>query len=157
MRGFAIALLLGLSPSPSFGAESSTPPPLPIERPSKDKDKAPSVTPLALALSLAFEPKTWSAVGVSSGPPAVELTRLIAHGHYRLELIQLILMAERISGRLSDMVEQRVKVKKSLREIAVGLGIDYEALYGEALAKAREVERRTADVSRVSVRTKEKP
>lgn len=110
-------------------------------------------TPLALAVSLAFDTTTWARVGVSTSAPSVEMSRMLRGGYYRLEIVQLVLMASESGKRLELLTARRDK-GESLREIAKGLSIDYDRLYGRARDKGREVRRRLRSLSSVRVRGK---
>ncbi|MEE8425185.1 MAG: hypothetical protein V3S11_05125 [Elusimicrobiota bacterium] len=122
----------------------------------REKKKRGRLTPMALAITLVFDSSTWSAIGVSTAAPVGEIASLLGAGYYRLELLQLILMADRSGKHISLLTADRVKEKKSLRDIAKELGLEYDSLYDEAVARSREVDRRVKTVSRVAVFTKEK-
>lgn len=108
-------------------------------------------TPLALSIALSFDEDTWRAVEVSTAGavvPAAELARLMNAGIYRLELVQMILMAREGGSSLEALVKRRAK-GEPLRDIARGLSVDYDVLYDRALAKAEAVERRLKTLLRV--------
>lgn len=104
------------------------------------KEGPASLLPLAMATSLAFDATTWAQIKLSSAP-AQALTAMFYKGYYKLELIQLILLAKRSGGTLSDLVLEREKGAK-LRDMAKRLGLDYDGLYDRALNLDREVEER---------------
>ena len=115
------------------------------------KERKRAATPMALAISLSFPAGVWEKVGVSTASAPVDLTGHLRRGLYRLELLQLVLLAERSGAALGELVTARVgKEKKSLRELAEARGADFDALYEEALAKGREVDRRVEQVERVT-------
>lgn len=125
--------------------------------PKAKEKKRSELTPMSLAITLVFDLKTWSAVGVSTSAPAGEISSMLGDGYYRLELLQLILMAERSGKHISLLTAERTKSKKSLRDMAQELGLEYDSLYDEAVSRSREVDRRVKTVSRVAVFIKEKP
>ncbi|MFH1725835.1 MAG: hypothetical protein ABII00_14595 [Elusimicrobiota bacterium] len=118
----------------------------------KEEEKKPDLTPLSLALSLVFDTTTWAAVGVSTAAPASDMAELLRRGYYRLEILQLTLMARDTGKRLSELTAKRAK-KESLRKIAKDLPVRYDPVYERAVELAQEVERRIESVSRVSVWT----
>lgn len=102
------------------------------ERSSSTGPAPAAVLPLALATSLAFDATTWAALKVSTETPARELTALLQRGYYKLEFLQLILMAKDSGSALKSLAEQRDK-GKPLRELAKGLGLEYDAVYDRSL------------------------
>jgi hypothetical protein len=106
------------------------------------------LTPMAVALSLAFDATTWYAVGVSTEAPAQDLAKLLLKGCYRLELLQLTLMAQRAGRKLPDLVEKRNQ-GDTLRKIATDLATDYDRVYEDSAALSRDVERSLETVSRI--------
>lgn len=104
-------------------------------------------TPLALAVSLAFDATTWAAVGVSS--PSVDVPELLARGYYRLEVIELVLMAKAAGKRLLDLRTRRTKDGRTLRQLAEECGLAYEAVSDEAHALSAVVDARVEDVKTV--------
>jgi len=88
-------------------------------------------TPVGLAASLAFDATTWAAVEVST-TAAKELSTLLRRGYYRLEVLQVVLMARKAGVSLRAVVAARDK-GESLRQIAKGKDLDYDALYEESL------------------------
>lgn len=116
-----------------------------------DRSSAPSaaVTPLALALSLAFDSTTWAAVGVSTSAPASEMAELMARGYYRLELLQLTLLAQASGKRLLDLRTARTKDGKTLRELAEAAKTPYEEVLDRAEFLAAGVEERMKDLGSV--------
>jgi hypothetical protein len=139
-------------------AAQETPSAAPTMRvdPGKDKKAIPK-TALGLALASSFKRSTWEKVGISTTTPAADMDRLLAAGFYRLELVQLILLADQLGARLSELTIQRRKVKKTLREIAESAHVDYDAFYEDSLKTAERVQRRADALSRVRVLVKEKP
>lgn len=117
-----------------------------------------TATPLALALSLTIGSAAWTAVGLStSGTQAAELDRFVGRGYYRLELVQLALLAER-SGKTLTYLDERWTKGESLRAIAQSLAVDYDALYDEALLQDRRVRSRMRSLLSVeAVEVPEKP
>ena len=116
-----------------------------------DRSSAPSpaVTPLALALSLAFDATTWAAVGVSTSAPAVEIAELMARGYYRLELLQLTLLAQHSSKRLLDLRTARTKDGRTLRQLAEDAKTPYDDVLDRAERLAAEAEARVKDLGSV--------
>lgn len=116
-----------------------------------DRSSAPSpaVTPLALALSLAFDATTWAAVGVSTSAPAAEMAELMARGYYRLELLQLALLAQASGKRLLDLRTARTKDGKTLRRLAEDARTPYDDVLDRAERLAAEVEERMKDLGSV--------
>lgn len=117
-----------------------------IGREGTETERAP-VTEMGLAVSLAFDATTWAAVGVSS-PPARAASQLVRRGHYRLELLQLVLIAKDSGGRLLDLTAKRAK-GASLRSLAEAGGLEYDAVYAGAERLAVEVDRRLRENARV--------
>lgn len=105
------------------------------------------VTRLGLAVSLAFDATTWTSIGVSS-PPARAATDFIRRGHYRLELLQLVLMARDSDGRLLDLTRKRSE-GASLRSLAEAAKLSYDSVYTESERLAALVDRRLREVERV--------
>lgn len=125
-----------------------------------DRSSSPSaeVTPLSLALSLAFDATTWAAVGVSTASPAGDVAELMARGYYRLEILQLTLLAEASGKRLLDMRTRRTKDGLTLRQLAEEAKVPYDALLDRAEALAAGVELRAKDLGSVeSVRARKEP
>lgn len=116
-----------------------------------DRSSAPSaaVTPLALAVALAFDATTWAAVGVSTSATAGEVAELLARGYYRLELLQMALIARDSGKRLLDLRTARTKDGKSLRALAVESRVPYDAVLDRATALADGVETRLAELETV--------
>ena len=142
-----VLLLLGVWASSACATDVLPPPSL--DKPRK-KDRKPSVTRMGLAISLTFDTTTWAAVGVSTAAPAVELASFMRRGYYRLEILQLTLMARETERTLKDLMEMRTK-GSGLREIAEELSLEYEPLYQRALEKARDAEKRMKAVEAVLV------
>jgi hypothetical protein len=125
-----------------------------------DRSSAPpaEVTPLSLALSLAFDATTWAAVGVSTASPAGDVAELMARGYYRLEILQLTLLAEASGKRLLDLRTRRTKDGLTLRALAEEARVPYDALLDRAEALAAGVERRAKDLRSVeSLRGRKEP
>lgn len=114
----------------------------------------PAVTQLALALSLAFDTTAWAAVGVSTSAPAFEMGELLARGYYRLEIIQMTMMAQASGKRLLDLRTRRTKDGRTLRQLAEETKTAYDETLDRAEALARGVEERVKDLESVGpVRT----
>lgn len=141
-------------PSASPDSELAT---LDPEPKAKNKKKKNQLTPMSLAITLVFSSQTWSAIGVSTAAPAEDIAVMFGDGHYRLEILQLIVMAKRSGKHISLLTADRAKEKKSLRQMAKEFGLEYDSLYDEAVSLSRKVDRRVETVSRVAVFTKEKP
>lgn len=94
------------------------------------KSEAP---PVALALDLAFGATVWAEVRISTMGPIHEMTRLTRQGHYKLEIIQLVLLSAKGHKTLRQTVEKRKKGAK-LSAIAKDYKLDYDELYESALA-----------------------
>lgn len=116
-----------------------------------DRSSAPSaaVTPLSLALSLAFDATTWAAVGVSTSAPAADLAELLARGYYRLELLELTLLAQASGKRLLDLRTRRTKDGRTLRQLAEEAKVPFEDLSDRAEGLAAGVEARVKDLGSV--------
>lgn len=99
----------------------------------KKKTQAAEDAPLAKALDLALGATIWANVAISSSGPVAEMTRLVAEGYYKLELIQLVLMSAQAHQPLKRALEKRKK-GAALFEIAAEYKLDYDKLYEEALA-----------------------
>lgn len=124
-----------------------------------DHSSAPptAVTPLTLALSLAFDATTWAAVGVSTSAPSADIAELLAKGYYRLELLQLTLLAKASGKRLLDMRTRRTKDGRTLRQLAAEAQVPYDGILDEANRLAEGVEERMKDLESVrSIRPPEK-
>jgi len=143
MARLTLTLLAGLLLACQAGAEprfpGSSDEPSPFELPSSMKDKGPGVTPLAVALSMCFEPADWTKIGVSTSP-VIEMARLLRSGHYRLEILQMALMASASGRGLSTLAVRRDK-GESLQLIAGSLSADYDGIYERALRMAEDVDR----------------
>ena len=107
-------------------------------------------TPLALALSLAFDATTWAEVGVSTASPSGDMAELLARGYYRLEILQLTLLAKGSGKRLLDLRTRRTKDGKTLRELAEEAKVPYDGLLDRAEALALAVDERVKDLERVA-------
>jgi hypothetical protein len=97
-----------------------------------------SLIPYAQAIEMALSSSTWAAVKLSTAP-ALELTQLMNRGYYRLELIELTLLAERANVPFGQVVKQRDK-GKSLVELADQYRLDESELYTRALALRRRAD-----------------
>lgn len=147
MAGLGLILLILAGAAPA-GAQVVAPDPTFLERPRKTLTKP---TPLALSIALSFDAETWRAVEVSTAGavvPAAELARHMNAGLYRLELLQLVLMAREGGASLETLVKRRAK-GEALRDIAKSLSVEYDRLYDRALEKAEAVERRLKTLLRV--------
>lgn len=92
---------------------------------------------MGLAVSLVFDTTTWVAVGVSSDS-AHAATRFIKSGHYRLELLQLVLIAQRSGGRLLDLTKKRGG-GATLRSLAEAANLSYDEVYSDSELLAKKV------------------
>src|SRR5947208_3436192 len=112
---FAIAFLYLVSAVPSFAQMNSKSAQSPLVDPpakeSKPKQKG-EAAPLAQALDLAFGATTWGQIKISTAGPAVEVTRLVREGYYKLEIIQLVLMSAQGRKTFAETVEKRKKGEK---------------------------------------------
>ncbi len=106
-------------------------------------------TPLALALSLAFDSTTWAAVGVSTAAPAGEVAEFLARGYYRLEILQLTLLAQASGKRLLDLRTRRTKDALTLRQLAEEVMVPYDEILDRAELLARSVDERVKDLDQV--------
>ena len=97
----------------------------------RKRPPAPPVHPVALAASLAFDPETWARVHVSS-VPARDLSALLRRGYYKLELLQLVLLAKGAGAKLEEIAAEHDK-GSTLRQIAAARKLDFDSLYEEAL------------------------
>lgn len=129
---------------PALGADPAS-----IKMPEKPKeDRPPAPTPFSLAISLAFSSATCSAVGISTSTPHEDIARLLETKRYRLELIQLVLMAER-SGKTAAYLDSRHKKDVTLRMLAEELKLDFDAIYDEALEIRRKAAAKAQEYARV--------
>ncbi|MBI5595027.1 MAG: hypothetical protein HY928_02940 [Elusimicrobia bacterium] len=142
----AAAALCALPVAAQVGAGASLAPDGGLFDASKGSTEA-ARTPLALALSLAFDATTWAAVGVSS--PSVEVPELLARGYYRLEVLELVLMAKASGKRLLDLRTRRTKDGRTLRQLAEESGVSYDEVSDQAHVLAGAVERRVEDLKTV--------
>ena len=147
-------LILLLAAAPSARAQDGSGLPASADSPlfsAVDRSSVPSaaVTPLALALSLAFDATTWAAVGVSTSAPAAEIAELMARGYYRLELLQLTLLAQASGKRLLDLRTARTKDGKTLRQLAEAAKTPYDDVLDRAERLAAEAEERVKDLGSV--------
>ena len=108
-----------------------------------------TATPLALALSLSYDATTWAQVGVSTAAPAGELSRLVARGFYKLELIEMILIAKGAGKTLFYLSTRRDK-GESLRKIAESYSLEFDALYDQSVRDDRLVASRLEGLWRVT-------
>jgi hypothetical protein len=95
---------------------------------------------VAAAVENAFGPEFWTKVSVSSAGPAADLGRMAREGCYKLEIIQLLLLAVESGKGLKDVLAKRKEGGK-LPALAKGYGLDYDRLYEEALAVEEIVDR----------------
>lgn len=121
-----------------------------------EEDESVMQTKTSLAVSLAFSSSTWIAVGVSTSAPHRDMAELMYKKYYRLEVVQMILMAERSGKNLEEIAKLHVK-DKTLRSIATDLGLKYEKVLDDAVAKMREIVRRAEDLATVRSGSPPKP
>jgi len=107
-------------------------------------------SPFALAIGLVIDATTWNQISISTLTPVEEVGLLLRNGYYKLELLQLALMAKDAKLKLKDLVKRREK-KESLRQIAKSHSIDYEPLYDKALELSERVDKRVESLMRVRV------
>lgn len=144
MRKASLVIFLAFAAAPSARAQVDVgtgigPEQLGLGDPRPSREK-PSVLPLALAASLVWDATTWTRLELStSTAPAEELTSLIQKGYYRLELLQIVLIAEKAGKPLSSVTELREK-GKGLRELASSLGADFDSIYDRSLELDRRIE-----------------
>jgi len=105
----------------------------------KDQER-PEPEPLAQALDLAFGATVWARVKISTAGPVSDLTKLVAGGFYKLELIELVLICAETGRPLQKAVAKRRKGAK-LAAIARDYGLDYDRIYESALAVQEVVDR----------------
>lgn len=104
------------------------------------KKKRKASAPVALALDLAFGATVWAQVQVSTNGPVADLTALVRRGHYKLEIIEMILMSVRGGRPLKETVERRRKGAK-LEKIALDYHLDYDKVHEAGLAVQEIVDR----------------
>lgn len=109
-----------------------------------------AVSPLSLALALAFDATTWAAVGVSTSAPAADIAELMARGYYRLELLQLTLLARASGKRLLDLRTRRTKDGRTLRQLAEEAQVPYDDILDQAERLAAGVDERVKDLGSVA-------
>ena len=146
----SLLLLLAAPAAAQFGAGAGIGPDFAGERSTESAsvERATS-TPLALALSLSYDSSTWARIGVSTSAPAADLGRFIARGFYKLELIEMIHIAEG-SGKTLSYLSTRREKGEALRRIAESLSLDFDALYDQAVQEERLVSSRLEGLWRVS-------
>ncbi len=118
-----------------------------LDKPDEENEEV-MQTKTSLAISLSFSSSTWAAVGISTSAPHLDMAQLLRKKYYRLEVVQMILMAERSGKKLRELAKLHVK-DKTLRSIAGDLGLEYDTVLEDAIAKVREIERRAEDLSTV--------
>lgn len=136
-RAAAFFLLLLAAPARGQVGVGLSPDSLGLGRPSRRSQRLPAA---ASALDRVFGPEVWAAVEISTAGPAADLAQLSREGFYKLEMIQLVMIAAESRRPLSRILEKRRKEEK-LSQIASGLGLDYDKLYDESLAVQEIVER----------------
>lgn len=155
MRAFSF-LLLSLAAAPAaaqVGVGTGLGPDAFVQGEHVLRESAP-ILPIALAASLAFDATTWAAVQVST-VPAKDVTGLIKRGYYKLELLQAVLVASGAKVALKDITTAHDK-GQSLRELAQAKGLDFDAIYDEALRLDRKVvDELLPSVMTVSVRAED--
>ncbi|MBI3299147.1 MAG: hypothetical protein HYZ75_13345 [Elusimicrobia bacterium] len=109
----------------------------------------PAATPLALALALAFDATTWAAVGVSTEATPGAMAELLARGYYRLEILQLTLLARGSGERLLDLRTRRTKDGRTLRALAEAAKLPYDQTLDRAEELAAVVDARLKDLESV--------
>ena len=116
-----------------------------------DHSSAPAttVTPLALALSLAFDATTWLQVGVSTASPAGDMAELLAKGYYKLELLEMTLLAQTSGKRLLDLRTRRTKDGLTLRALAEEAKAPFDDIADRAAVLEEGVEARMKDLENV--------
>jgi len=129
---------LGLGPDPALLSGTAA-----------KKAAEPDMTPMAMGLSLVFDTTTWSEVKVSTADPARVMAKLLRQGCYRLEIIQLVLMARGSGKALAELTAKRKDGKTTLRDLSRELGIDYDPLVERARVLAAQVEAEMEYVSRI--------
>jgi len=143
-------LLLAAPAGAQFGAGAGVGPDFMSERSSDSVAVARAAsTPLALALSLSYDSTTWAQVGVSTAAPAAELARFVVRGFYKLELIEMILIAKRSGKTLSYLSTRRDK-GETLRKIAESFSLDFDGLYDQSVQDDRLVASRLEGLWRVT-------
>lgn len=138
MRALSI-LLLSMSAAPAaaqVGIGTGLGPDAFVQGERVQRENVP-ILPIALAASLAFDATTWAAVQVST-VPAKDITGLLKRGYYKLELLQAVLVASKAKVALKDITAAHDK-GQSMREIASAKGLDFDAVYDEALTLDRRV------------------
>jgi hypothetical protein len=106
-------------------------------------------SPLALALSLCYDATTWTRIGVSTASPAADLTSLALRGYYKLELVEMILLAVQSGKTLAYLTVRREK-GETLRGLAESLSVGFDALEEQALKDDRLVALRLESLWRVT-------
>lgn len=106
--------------------------PAAFSRSKKEKLERPLIHPFAQALAEHWQQATWIQMGLSSSSIREDLTQLFYRGFYRLELIQLVLMAKETSQKLENLLQERRR-RARLSEIAEKNHLQYPAIYENAL------------------------
>ncbi|MFA6029310.1 MAG: hypothetical protein WC969_05620 [Elusimicrobiota bacterium] len=97
-----------------------------------------TAAPVGLALALSYDATTWLRVGISTTSPSGDLEPLVARGFYRLELCQLVRLAEGGGKTLSYLAGRREK-GAALRALAGELALDFDKSYDAAREDDRRV------------------
>lgn len=138
---FLLCLLISCAFAPASSAQTPEKPAAElVETKARDEKPKPEPAPLALALDLAFGATVWQEVRISTHGPVGDLTKLVRDGHYKLELIELILMSARGHRALRDTVKKRGEGAR-LSRIAADYGLDYDEVHESALAIEELVDR----------------
>jgi hypothetical protein len=93
----------------------------------------------AQAISLTFGATFFAEVHVSTAGAVMDLSRLAHDGFYKRELVELLLMSAKSGKPLAELAARRKK-GEALRAMAASLKLDYDALYGAALAIEKTVD-----------------
>lgn len=94
--------------------------------------------PYAIALEMEFSSATWLTLDLASAP-AKEMTALMVRGYYKLELVELVLTAEKARVPFKEVFKKREK-GATLKAIAAGYGLDADQVYDEAAVRRRHLE-----------------
>jgi len=105
----------------------------------KKKDES-KVAPFVEAILQTLAPEDVAAITASTAAVKENWTRVLNHGTYKLEMLQLILMAKESKKPLKELFRQRNQ-KIRLAQIAKNLGLSYDHIYEEALMWRKEIDR----------------
>jgi hypothetical protein len=122
----------------------------------ENKEKRPTLLPFASVLADAFPPADWAALKVSTSTTKEDLSKLLRGGFYRLELVTLVLTAKRAGEPLSKLVQKR-QDGDTLRSIAEGCKIGYDALFDDASSLKLLLDRRAEVLEAESPRGQRPP